>query len=443
MAKKKLTPYEQARRQFVQARVEQRGITGTPEERKQIRQRFDVLAQTKHGRTKIAQRALPNANPEERRDFKRTLATELPARKMGGTSNTGGTSSTTSTSTTPLSYSQSVTQAWQGAVKSGSYKVPTPPKKTTVTKTSTTSTSTPKTTVSSAFKNRRNNIIGQGINYPGRTAIEGLLNPLGGKGPIKDFSAGGLAKAAAQEFGEAALLVGSTNPLSYTAKKVVQVGSLGLKYGGKALQKLFPGGKQPGTNRFGGVGKTPYGPTKDNLSPLALNPGPKSNLSKADFESLSSQIDDYQSTLGNLKSATKAPTKGKTPTGTKTPSVRFNKQGGVGSKQYGPAAPAKTATTKPATTKPATTKPATTKPATTRAASTKGADSKPLKPSDDIPLNFPSTYRYATEADKPFLQQLNRAQQAIESNAPGAKNYATWLKNPKTQATLRRLKTGK
>ena len=416
MAKKKLTPYEQARRQFVQARVEQRGITGTPEERKQIRQRFDVLAQTKQGRTKIAQRALPNANPEERRDFKRTLATELPARKMGGTS------STTSTSTTPLSYSQSVTQAWQGAVKSGSYKVPTPPKKTTVTKTSTTSTPTPKTTVASAWKNRRNNIIGQGINYPGRTAIEGLLNPLGGKGPIKDFSAGGLAKAAAQEFGEAAIAVGSTRPLSAVARKATGV----VRFGLRNLGKLLPDAKQSGTNRFGGVGKTPYGPARENLSPLALNPGKPPVAPKP-------------------ASTRPASTK---PAGTKGPTVRFNKQGGVGSQKYGPAAPAKTATTKPATTKPATTKPATTKPATTkpattRAASTKGADSKPLKPSDDIPLNFPSTYRYATEADKPFLQQLNRAQQAIEGNAPGAKNYATWLKNPKTQATLRRLKTGK
>jgi len=331
MAKKKLTPYEQARRQFVQARVEQRGITGTPEERKQIRQRFDVLAQTKQGRTKIAQRALPNANPEERRDFKRTLATELPARKMGGTS------STTSTSTTPLSYSQSVTQAWQGAVKSGSYKVPTPPKKTTVTKTSTTSTPTPKTTVASAWKNRRNNIIGQGINYPGRTAIEGLLNPLGGKGPIKDFSAGGLAKAAAQEFGEAAIAVGSTRPLSAVARKATGV----VRFGLRNLGKLLPDAKQSGTNRFGGVGKTPYGPARENLSPLALNPGKPPVAPKP-------------------ASTRPASTK---PAGTKGPTVRFNKQGGVGSQKYGPAAPAKTATTKPATTKPATTKPATTKPA--------------------------------------------------------------------------------
>jgi hypothetical protein len=406
MAKKKLTPYEQARRQFVQARVEQRGITGTPEERKQIRQRFDVLAQTKQGRTKIAQRALPNANPEERRDFKRTLATELPARKMGGTSNTSSTSST------PLSYSQSVTQAWQGAVKSGSYKVPTPPKKTAVTKTSTTSTSTPKTTVGSAFKNRRNNIIGQGINYPGRTAIEGFLNPLGGKGPIKDFSAGGLAKAAAQEFGEAAISVGSTRPLSAVARKATGV----VRFGLRNLGKLLPQTKQSGTNQFGGVGKTPYGPARENLSPLALNPGKPPVAPKP----------------ATTKPASTKPASTK-PAGTKGPTVRFNKQGGVGSQKYGPAAPAKSATTKPATTKPAT----------TRAASTKGADSKPLKPSDDIPLNFPSTYRYATESDKPFLQQLNRAQQAIESNAPTAKNYATWLKNPKTQATLRRLKTGK
>lgn len=85
MAKKKLSPYEQAQRQFVQSRIAQSGQEATPELRARYRERFGKLAQEKEGRTKIAQRVLPNASAEERKAFKRTLANELPARNMTGT----------------------------------------------------------------------------------------------------------------------------------------------------------------------------------------------------------------------------------------------------------------------------------------------------------------------------------------------------------------------
>jgi len=418
MAKKKLTPYQQARRDFVQARVQARGIEGTPEERKQIRQRFDVLAQTKEGRGKIARNVLPTGQPEERKNFKRLLSTELPARNVTGTGGGGGGAGGGTKSKYAPTNAQSITNAWQGAVQSGAYKVPTPAKspKNIVTQSSTTNVGK-KTESGNLWSNRKNNFIGQGINYPGRQTIEGFLNPLGSKGGIKDFSVGGLAKTAAKEFGEAAILVGSAKPLSYTARKVVQVGRLGSRYGGMALQKLFPGGKQPGTNRFGGVGKEPYGPTRDNLSPLAIGPGKPSTAPKP---------------------ATTKPATTK-PSGTKPPTVRMNKQGGVGSQKYGPAAPTKPATT----TKPAsTTKPATTKPATTKPASTKGPRIS-RQDADDVAYSLTQAknrFPGFREGDAPFVQKLNRAQETIEKNAPGASQYAQWLKNPQTQATLRRLR---
>jgi hypothetical protein len=88
MAKKKLNAYEQAQRQFVQSRIAQSGQEATPELRARFRQRFENLAQEKSGRTKIAQRVLADATPEERKSFKRTLANELPSRKIVNTSGT-------------------------------------------------------------------------------------------------------------------------------------------------------------------------------------------------------------------------------------------------------------------------------------------------------------------------------------------------------------------
>ena len=428
MAKKKLSDYQKARRQFVQQRTAAKGGDVTKEQKQDFRKRFDVLASTKQGRTQLAQRALPNAPQEDRAAYKRVLATELPARKMGGDGGPKTKAPSYGDYASALSAAQSKipkkSTASQGPVGNNintrggvgfkqygpQYQ---PPAKGTVGK------------AKDIWSNRRNNIIGQGINFPGSQALENFMNPLGSKGPITDWSPKGLAKEIGKEFGEAALLVGSRRPLSSVARKGVGA----LRLGVRGLGKLFPSGKQPGTNRYGGVGKTPYGPNKDNLSPLALNPGPKSNLSKADFESLSNQIDDYQSTLGNLKSGTttkSASTKGpkvstKGTTG-KTPTVKINKQGGVGSKKYGPAAPPKPTTTKPAATKgPKVSKEATEDLAYQLA---------------QVKNRFPG----ATEKDLGFVQQLNRAQTAIEKNAPGSQAYAKWLQNKSTQATLRRLR---
>jgi hypothetical protein len=60
-----------------------------------------------------------------------------------------------------------------------------------------------------------------------------------------------------------------------------------------------------------------------------------------------------------------------------------------------------------------------------------------------IPSNVNAKYRYATEADKPFLQTLNTAQQEIAKQGPKMRQYTLWLNSPNTQATLRRLRTGK
>jgi hypothetical protein len=49
MAKKKLTPYEKAQRQFVRARLQETGKEKSPETRQQFRQRFDTLAAEKQG----------------------------------------------------------------------------------------------------------------------------------------------------------------------------------------------------------------------------------------------------------------------------------------------------------------------------------------------------------------------------------------------------------
>ena len=437
MAKKKLTPYQQARRQYVQARVAQRGLEGTPEERANIRQRFDVLAQTKEGRTKIAQRALPNAPQEDRKSFKRMLATELPARNMGGGGGGGGGGGETGGGKPKYAKTdaQAITKAWQGAVQSGTYKVPTPTykKKDVTTQTSTT---TPKTTVASAWANRRNNIIGKGINYPGRNIVEAITNPFGSKGAITDFSPKGITKAAGMELAEAAVAV----PAARVAAGGLAAGKAGLKYGIGVLAKFLPKGPDRSINKFGGVGKTSYGPTKDNLSPLALGPGKTPSVPKS--------LDPFAKTV-------------------KT------KSGGVGSKPYGPPAPARIPTPKRmpkenlvvggekvkvadtvaergATSNPAIRRVLVDKQgsAKTGAAKTGAAKTSSKKTGEEslqagIPTNVTAKFKYATEADKPFLQTLNAAQQEIAKQGPKMRQYTLWLNSPNTQATLRRLRTGK
>jgi hypothetical protein len=415
MAKKKkdLTPYQQARRQFVQQRVEKRGVEGTPEQRAQYRKRFDVLASTVEGRGKIAQQL----GVEEPKAFRRMLATEMPSRSDLPTDTTGGGTQYK----TPTA--KEITAGWQQAVKSGSYKVPTTKTQTKITQTVVTPTSSKST--GNAWTNRRSNIIGQGINYPGRNVVEGIINPFGQKGPIKDFSPKGLAKAAGGEIAEAVALVG---PGARVAAKGLQAGASVMKLGLRLTAKLLPKSKQSGTNRFGGVGKESYGPAVPPKEPLAIGPGP-SPVSVAASAGKSNVV----------------------PRGAR---LRINTKGGVGGKPYGPQVPATTpaAATKSATTKvtatKGSTKTTTTKGSTTRATTTKKSDPdapKLARPEaeDDAAYalaQMKNRFPGMTEKDVPFIQGLNRAQQAIEKKSSGWESYAKWMKNPQTVATLRRLR---
>jgi len=235
MAKKKLTPYEQAQRQFVQSRIAQSGQPATPELRARYRQRFQNLAQEKAGRTKIAQRVLPEGTAEERKSFKRMLATELPSRNV---------TTTTTTTTTPTgpSYPRvtSLAQEDKRLQRSRGTMGPAAPK------TQTTSggqgdrgkytIGQATSGITGAISNRRNNIIGQGINYPGRNVIESITNPFGGKGGV-EMSGKGIAKAVGIEAAEALTLVGGSRVAAGGIKGLKTVLGFGLRQVGRLLPK--------------------------------------------------------------------------------------------------------------------------------------------------------------------------------------------------------------
>lgn len=438
MAKKKdLTPYQKARRQFVQQRVEARGVEGTPEERKQFRQRFDVLASTVEGRGKIARQL----NVEEPKTFRRMLATEMPGRKLDNTSggSTGGTSYKVPTA-------QEITAGWQKAVSSGTYKVPTTSKKASSSSASTGGTTTgpviQKTSSGNWWTNRRSNIIGQGINYPGRQTLNNLMNPLGKGGPITDWSPKGLAKYVGYEAAEAAIIFPATRVAAGTLKAGAAVSRFGLKTVARFMPKL--GDKT--INPRGGVGKNPYGPPAPAGGPkpqLALGPGPAPASSSA------------AASASRSTAASRGP--------------RINTKGGVGSKPYGPAAPK----TQPKTQTKTQPKTSTTKSSKDELSEIEAefgkvkfadADAARSAASKTQPKTRPKTqpktktskeeaedlaYTVAqmknrfpgmTEKDIPFIGSLGRAQIAIEKRASGWESYQKWLSSPQTQATLRRLR---
>ena len=77
MAKK--DPYKNIQKRFVQARagdVEYEDLT--VEQREQYQNRFNMLSQTVEGRTKIAQRLLPTATPDQRAQLKQRIRQNLP-----------------------------------------------------------------------------------------------------------------------------------------------------------------------------------------------------------------------------------------------------------------------------------------------------------------------------------------------------------------------------
>ena len=101
MAQKKKNPYQQAQRQFVQKRAQEKGFEElTVDQREQLRNRFQQLASTQKGRTTIAQKLLSNATPEERKQFKQKLAQNIPSRASGGITSTGTSRTTTTTGKT-------------------------------------------------------------------------------------------------------------------------------------------------------------------------------------------------------------------------------------------------------------------------------------------------------------------------------------------------------
>ena len=230
MAKKRLSPYEQAQRQFVQSRIAQSGQEATPELRARYRERFGKLAQEKEGRTKIAQRVLPDASAEERKAFKRTLANELPARNMTGTTSPTAPVAPKTPKTNiirdagPRSQLQvtkpAVTSAGGGQGDRGKYTV-----------------GQVTSGVRGVISNRRNNVIGQGINYPGRGFVESITNPFGGAGKV-EFSGKGILKAVGVEAAEAFTVAGPGGKVAAKGigltKKIL---GFGLRQVGRGLMR--------------------------------------------------------------------------------------------------------------------------------------------------------------------------------------------------------------
>lgn len=456
MAKKKLTPFEKAQRQFVQARLAETGLEASPETRQRFRQRFETLAAEKQGRTKLAQKLLPTGGPEERKGFKRMLATDMPAR-----GDTGGTGSG-STSSYKVPTAKDITAGWQQAVKSGSYKVPTPATKAPTVSTQQTSTTSSKKSnqdtwskVKGVWNNRRNNVIGKGFDIPGvdiMPKIQGIMNPLGGSKEITDWSPKNVTKEIGREIAEAAILVG---PAAKVGSKFLSGATSVLKFGARQLGKSNPKLGDAVINKSGGVGKGPYGPSVP-TSPVsaATSAGKSTAATRATTLRLNAKGGYGGKPYGpQVPASTKAPAS--------LPKGTTNKFGGVGSKPYGPA--------RPATTKPTTTKPAATKPASTKGPKISKADEAKIeaefgkpKPADVAPkattkkgpkiskadaediayqaAQAKNRFPGATDKDMPFIQRLNRAQQAIENKSPGYQSYANWLKNSQTQATLARLR---
>jgi hypothetical protein len=417
MAKKKkdLTPYQQARRQFVQQRVEARGVEGTPEQRAQFRQRFDVLASTVQGRGKIAQQL----GAEEPKAFRRMLATEMPARsdlgKTGPTTPTGPVGSsytadqiarmrTAAAKVGPqLSMVQKPAAGSFGATqKIGSYTGPS------LTKTSKSKLPT------------INNPIARAVSKGLQSVVPGLSDVAQARKEIdKGNVVGGLGRLAA---GTAA-----------TAATVASFFGLGAGPAAKPSPTRSKGPSKPPTRPT-----APKPPKGGPVRPTAPK-GPLPSKNRVN-DQLGKQMDDYQSTLGNLKKPSKTAPK------TKAAPAK--------------AAPAKAAPAKPAPAKPAPAKAAPVKAAPAKASPAKAAPAKaaPAKAPAAKPVkatkaskakaedtNFvlgslKAKYPKATEADIPFIQKVLRAQEAIAKNEPSSRQYQVYLNSPLIQKQLRALR---
>ena len=405
MAKKKLTPYEKAQRQFVRARLQETGKEKSPETRQQFRQRFDTLAAEKEGRTRLAQKLLPGEGAEERRNFKRMLATDLPQRKVNKSSDT------TTTQYTPDQIAQMrIAAAKFGPQLSMVQKSVVPPPAGSFGATQKVGSYTgPSSTTSNKSK------------FPTITNPLALKLSRGLQAVVPGLSD---VSQARKDFDKGNILGGFGRLASGTAQTAATVASL-----------FFGGGAASSSSRIiSTASKRPLRPTPPKLP---LKGGPVRPIAPKGTSSLPKPPASTTAT-----STVRAVTVQR--------SVRLNKKGGVGGQPYGPQQPygpnlQPPATTKAATTKAATTKAATTKAPTTKSSTTKGPQ-KSKKQLDDEAYNVAQVknrFPGATEKDAPFVAKLNRAQEAIEKQSEGYQNYAKWLRNDQTQATIARLKRKK
>lgn len=425
MAKKKdLTPYQQARRQFVQQRVEKRGVEGTPEQRAQFRQRFDVLASTVQGRGKIAQQL----GAEEPKAFRRMLSTELPTRKDLG--KTTSTTSTTTTTTTGPSYTADqiarmrTAAATMGPQLSQVIKAPLPGSFGATQKVSSYTGPALSTTKKSKLPTI-NNPIARAVSKGLQAVVPGLSDVAQARKEIdKGNVVGGLGRLAA-----------GTAATAATVMSIFGVGSSPAAGPSPKPSKAPTRPKPPTATK--GAPTRPTAPKGQLPSKTRIN------------DELGKQMDDYQATLGNLKNPTKTPTKTKTVTPktktvtpkTKTVTPKTETVAPTKATKTEPVKATKTEPVKTAPTKDVKTEPVkATKTEPVKPAKVTKATKAKAEDANFVLSSLKAKYPKAQESDIPFLQKVLRAQQAIAKNEPSARQYEVYLNSPVIQKQLRALR---
>ena len=443
MAKKKkdLTPYQQARRQFVQQRVEARGVEGTPEQRAQFRQRFDVLASTVQGRGKIAQQL----GAEEPKAFRRMLATEMPARSDLG--KTGPTTPTTQTGPVGPSYTaDQIARMRTSAATMG-------PQLSMVQKPA---------AGSFGATQKVGSYTGPSLKTSSKSKFPTITNPLARK-----ISSGLQA------------VVPGLSDVAKARKELDKgnvVGGLGRLAAGTAqtaatVASLFGFGGAPRTNirTSPAASKPPVRPTAPKppkggpVRPKAPK-GPLPSRNRVN-DQLGKQMDDYQSTLGNLKKPSKTAPKTKAPTPKQMPKKASTPKPTPKQMPKKASTPAPTPKQMPKTAAPKTAPkksdasdlakieaefgkvkfaepakaPAAKAPAAKPVKATKASKAK-AEDTNFVLGSLKAKYPKATEADIPFIQKVLRAQEAIAKNEPSSRQYQVYLNSPLIQKQLRALR---
>ena len=324
---------QDARKQFVQARLKALGGDPTPEKRAKLRQRFNKLSETKEGRTRIAQVILPDGTPEQRKALKQSL-------RPTKTSTTGSTGSTTGGSTTGGSTTGSSTKVDLTGVRDATPYIPTVISDgTTAKNNSESSAAIPKPNVYGDTWEEKVALKLEQWNVPVFGRVAGI-----GRAYDENKTSTVIQKSAAA-FLEAAV----TGAL------------LGTNQAGRKTNKLSPSTNPP-TNPFSTQKVTQFDPSRMRQALESYNkPGTpfKSNVSGANRPTSMPVTPDFKAkpTPEFIPGGVDRYPAFKNPPGTKSPARSKPTKETKGGKS--------TATTVPATTIPATTIPATTIPATT------------------------------------------------------------------------------